>query len=89
MAPSEMVGLLSDLHVAESLAEHEARKQEKDGTTLLQGYRNSVLRKRGVSSGLFQKSMEFYRQNPEYLGEIYLEVITELSKKEAVVSASH
>jgi len=80
----KMVILMTDVLILESI--YNQNKQGNDSTITVRDSYQNIFRKHGVTDSLFDKSFKFYTDNPEFLKEIYTEVITEISTMQADVS---
>lgn len=80
-----MIAILADVHLAEaniqvlSLGRSDSTKEEAYGL-----YR-FILSKYRINDEKLRRSFEFYRSEPEYFHEMYNEVLTRLSEKQATV----
>ncbi len=83
LTKEEMIPVMVDIELAESaitikaLHGDSARQYASD-------YYNFIYYNHNVPKEVFNKSLDYYIAHPKELDEIYTEVITELSKKEAL-----
>lgn len=81
--PSEMIGLMVDVHLAEA-AIHQQQQKGADVPALTLTCYRSVMEKHGLQPGDFTKSMEFYSHHPRLLRQIYEQVVSELSTRQSM-----
>lgn len=81
--PSEMIGLMVDVHLAEAAIHQQQQKGADVPAFTLTCYR-SVMEKHKLQPGDFTKSMEFYSHHPRLLRQIYDEVVSELSTRQSM-----
>lgn len=77
----KMVELMVDVHLAE--AQSQAKIGFDNSKTIKQAYYKFIFNKYQISYSQFAKSFDYYSAHPEVFSEIYDNVITELSKKQA------
>jgi hypothetical protein len=82
---AEMVSVLVDMHIADAVAETKAQggANEKE---LTEQYYNRIYTLHHINKQQFTDSYKFYTANPALMDNLYQEVLTELSKKNANVS---
>lgn len=76
----EMVLILADVHLAEAALQN-LRGTLKDSMATV--YYNQVYKIHGIKESEFKASMEFLKDNPKVLDRIYLQVLENLSIREA------
>ena len=76
-----MIEILADVHIAESRLIQDGYKPNNQ--VFKSEYIQHVLNKDGVDSTRFNKSFLFYSAAPGYFQDMYEDVITEISKKQA------
>ncbi len=84
--PDTMKQVLIDIHLAEAAIE---RKQiEGDSATILaQKYYNEIYAVHDITEEQFKKSFTYYRKKPKQFERMYKELIEDMSKSEAELSA--
>ncbi len=85
--PDDMVDLLCDYHIAQSMADHNsADGKEREFNEHL--YTAAVLQKYGVTKAEFDSSLTYYYVRADRFSEIYKEVAERLSEKAMEYGAS-
>lgn len=81
---AQFVQVLADVYTVE--ASLLVRAMPSDSSkNYAAAYYQLVFKKNNVSEEQFRESLDYYMKDPKTMDEIYKEVITELSKKEAEV----
>lgn len=84
--PTEkMVKILADMHIADAVAENKKANEGKDNVALSKDYYRQIYKIHNVTEEEFRRSYKFYEDNPGWMDKVYVQVITELSKKQAEV----
>jgi hypothetical protein len=86
LSKGEMVQILADLHVSEAAVIH-GKVSNLNGERLFESFRLGILKKHGLSLEKFEESYNFYLSDPMLLDLLYIDVITEISKRQAELSA--
>ena len=79
-----MILLLVDIHVADALIEHKSGTQNVN-LPLTNAIYTKIYQNYGVSSAQFRSSYQYYESHPALMDNMYTQIITELSKKEALM----
>ena len=77
-----MVPILVDIHLADAIIEKRS-SIEKPDTAMTQNIYQQIFQAHHITRNQFYNSYHFYETHPVILNELYAEVITELSKKDA------
>jgi hypothetical protein len=77
----KMKMILTELHIADAVAETKAQAGE-DEKTLSKIYNEHVIQSHGLSREEFLKSYKFYESEPKLFDKMYDEILAELSKRE-------
>lgn len=77
---AKMVLVLADVHVVEAAALN--ARNEGNEKILLKDYYQGIFTKFHITSGMYDQSLHYYRQNPEQYAKIYEEVITVLENRQ-------
>jgi hypothetical protein len=85
MSKSEMIRILSDIHIADAIAETKAQGGENE-RDLSSAYHVQILKNYKISKEEFETSFKFYESKPELMNEVYNSVQEEVSKREAELS---
>ena len=81
---SKMITIITDLHLTDATLNIKHISKRSNNKEIAKYYK-SVLKKYGYSRLQFNKSIEYYSDEPEKLDEIYDKVLEELSKKQEMV----
>jgi hypothetical protein len=91
--PEEYIGrdsmalILTELHLLEGLYVHGSLK-DRDSVHTVEAFRKGVMEKFSLTEERFTESYNFYIEHPSTLGEIYVQVMNELSRKKAETEGS-
>jgi len=89
LSKEEMIGVLTDIHLAESsLRVGKVQRMSAADSNYQKSLYLSVYEKHGVTPGQFKASMKYYTKRISELEEIYSEVISGLAEKEAELQAA-
>ncbi len=85
ISQEQMTEILVDIHVADAIID------QKYGSQIANASLNNALYTRifqnyHVTMSQYKSSYEYYERHPVLMDKMYVQVITELSKKEAVMS---
>jgi hypothetical protein len=80
----KMVQILVDIHVADALVEHKCGPTNPN-LPLTDALYNRIYQNYNVTAAQYKKSYKYYESHPSQIDAIYTQVITELSKKEALL----
>lgn len=83
--PEKMALLLSDIHLAEAafLIERNAGMTPRN----VEGFYNGIFAKHHVSRKRYERSLEWYRQNPDEYQDVYTEVARLLEERQKRLNA--
>jgi hypothetical protein len=81
----KLVLILSDMHMLEAQAQMSNYNQNDSTKLIVASAYKAVFLKNKVDAKQFQRSYEYYQVRPELMSEIYKEVLTELSRRQADV----
>ena len=84
ISKDKMVQVMVDIHLAE--ARSQMGTPFNDVKAQKQSYYKFIFKKHKISYEQLRKSLNYYSAHPEIFSEVYDEVITELSKKQAETS---
>jgi Domain of unknown function (DUF4296) len=76
----EMAGILTDIHLAQSAIGELSRTDSS--TYTMKDYLAFILKQHNVKKEDLLRSLKFYSEQPEILGQVYDSVITRLSRLE-------
>jgi Domain of unknown function (DUF4296) len=79
----KMVLILSDLHLLEAQVQMSNYNQNDSTKLIVASAYKDIFLKNKVEAKQFQRSYEYYQVRPELMSEIYKDVITELSRRQA------
>jgi hypothetical protein len=79
----KMVLILSDMHLLEAQAQMSNYNQNDSAKLIVASAYKDIFLKNKVDAKKFQRSYEYYQVRPELMSEIYKEVLTELSRRQA------
>jgi hypothetical protein len=79
----KMVLILSDMHLLEAQAQMSNYNQNDSTKLIVASAYKDIFLKNKVDAKKFQRSYEYYQVRPELMSEIYKEVLTELSRRQA------
>jgi hypothetical protein len=81
----EMKNILVEMHITDALAETKAQAG-MDERALTVGYHAQIFKNHGISHNEFVRSYKFYENQPLLFNKMYDEILSELSRREAVSS---
>jgi hypothetical protein len=87
LTPEQMKPVLTDIHLADAIADNAGEKGKDASSTAIQ-YNNAVFAKHKIKAAQFYESMHFYENHPQLMNKMYEELIVEMSKTEAKVKSS-
>ncbi|MFN8278507.1 MAG: DUF4296 domain-containing protein [Chitinophagales bacterium] len=77
-----MVQILSDIHIADAVVEKKSSAERPD-TALTEGMYQQIFQHHGITRQQFYSSYHYYEQHPALMNELYPDVISELSRRQA------
>lgn len=80
----KMVKVFMDIHVADATVEQKYGAQNPN-PALSNALYERIYHNHGISAAQYKSSYKYYEARPELMDKIYTQVITELSKEEAVL----
>ncbi|MEO5569290.1 MAG: DUF4296 domain-containing protein [Bacteroidia bacterium] len=83
---AKMVQVMVDIHLAEAHSQFSAAFD--NSANVKQTYYKFILNKYKISYNQLMNSWKFYAEHPEIFSQVYDEVITELSKRQAATGGS-
>ncbi|MCS6819109.1 MAG: DUF4296 domain-containing protein [Chitinophagales bacterium] len=83
---SKMQNILLDIHLADAIASREAISEDVQKRNTLSLY-HSIFEKHQISSKQFQESFNYYLLHPQLLDSMYVNIVIEISKKQAEVES--
>ena len=81
--PKEMISLLADVQIAEALIQLHNTGQPDSVTELALSEYQYVFKLHHTNDSVFIKSFRYYSDHPELFAEMYKDVITTISKRQA------
>jgi hypothetical protein len=85
IAPGKMILILADVHVVEAAMLLERNKGE--GPRDQSGYfYNGIYKKHHITSGRYEQSLTWYRQNPDNYAKMYEKVIEVLDQRQKKIN---
>lgn len=79
-----MIQILADIHMADAVVDHKSGTQAVDlpltNVLYMQIYHN-----RHITAEQFKASYKYYEARPQLMDNMYVQVINELSKREALL----
>ncbi|MBC7922857.1 MAG: DUF4296 domain-containing protein [Ferruginibacter sp.] len=82
LSQSQMVQILTDVHLAEAKTSRITLRSLDSSRTLYQRYEEEILKNYRTDTATYRKSLRFYLENTGYLDEIYQTVVDTLSQRE-------
>lgn len=79
--PDKMVLVLADIHLADAIAETKAQQGANEQQVSEQLY-VSIFKNYDISRQMFDRSLRFYEQSPEWINKMYEDVQTAISKRQ-------
>ena len=80
----KMISLFVDIHVADAMVEHKFGTQNPN-LALSNALYERIYHNHGVSAAQYKSSYKYYEVHPDLMDKMYTQVITELSKEEALM----
>lgn len=85
LSKNSFIGLLKDIHLAEAKFElHKTKGMENAKNELAHNY-SSIYKKYEITVDDFDKTLDYYAQNPEKLEKIYTRVLEQLTKDRTIL----
>jgi hypothetical protein len=86
LIPEEkMIEILTDIHIADAVVEQKYTTQKPD-LPLTNALYTRIYKNYGITAARYKSSYKYYEAHPALMDKIYTQVITELSKKEALLN---
>ncbi len=84
--PEQMKEVLIDLHLAEAWKER--RKMAEDTALIfIKSQYEEIFKMHDITRPDFEQSLDYYERHPDFMDEIYQEVINEMSRREGELKA--
>ena len=83
----QMIDILVDIHVADALVEQKYGAQNPN-LPLTNALYTRIDQNYHITAAQYKTSYHYYEAHPQLMDKMYEQVITELSKKEAVIAKS-
>lgn len=83
----QMVQIMADLHMLESATQTRNLWVSDSSASQVYSYYRHLFDKHQLQDSTFLVSFDYYLKHPDAMKNIYTEVITELSKRQAAVSS--
>jgi len=80
-----MIDILTDIHVADAIVDNKYGQQKVD-LPLTNALYSQIYKNHKITAARYKSSYKYYEANPELMDNIYTQVITELSKKQALLN---
>jgi len=85
LSENSFINLLKDIHLAEAKFElHKTKGMENAKNELAYNY-SSIYKKYEITLDDFDKTLDYYAQNPEKLEKIYTSVLEQLTKDRTIL----
>lgn len=81
----KMVMIMADLQIADALVDNRSAPMTTN-VPLTNALYKQILHNYGVQPGQFKLTYKYYENHPELMDQLYVQVITEISKKQAVLT---
>lgn len=81
LTQAQMSDILADMHIADAIASSKVGNADSSNQAAV-NYRELIYKKYNTDHETFNKSFDFYKDNPILMDSIYAEVITKLSNTE-------
>ena len=81
----QMIDILTDIHVADAIVDNKYGQQKVD-LPLTNALYSQIYKNHKITAARYKSSYKYYEANPELMDNIYTQVITELSKKQALLN---
>ena len=82
----KMENILIDMHISDAVAETKTMGSGKTEMKLSEQYYMQIYKNYGITKEDFLKSYTFYQDNPVLLNQLYDNVLSEMSKREAQIN---
>jgi hypothetical protein len=80
----EMIQVLADMHVADALVEHKFGQQTPN-LPFTNALYTQIYKNHHITAAQFKSSYKYYEMHSQEMDNMYTQIITELSKREAVM----
>jgi hypothetical protein len=81
----KMVQVQVDIHIADAVVEHKSGVQVVN-IPLTNALYDRIYKNYGITAAQYKASYKYYEGHPDIMDRMYTQIITELSKKEAVLN---
>lgn len=81
----QMIDILTDIHVADAIVDNKYGQQKAD-LPLTNALYSQIYKNHKITAGRYKSSYKYYEGHPELMDKMYTQVITELSKKQALIN---
>ena len=86
LIPEElMIDILTDIHVSDAIVDNKYGTQRPD-LPLTNALYSQIYKNYKISAVRYRSSYKYYEAHPELMDKMYTQVITELSKKQALIN---
>lgn len=82
---AQMIEILADIHVADAVVDNKYGTQKAD-LPLTNALYTQIYKNHKITAARYKSSYKYYEAHPGLMDKIYTQVITELSKKEALLN---
>jgi hypothetical protein len=79
-----LVPILVEVHLADALLQMPLVRQNYPGRDSISNYQD-ILKKHGYTKELFDKTIEFYKNDPDELNDLYEEVVSKLTQMQSEI----
>lgn len=83
----KMIEVLVEIHVADAVVEQKFGPQTPN-LPMTNALYNRIYQNYGITAAQYKLSYRYYEAHPDIMDKMYTQVITELSKKEAILTKS-
>jgi hypothetical protein len=80
----QMIQILADIHVADALVDQKYGQQTPN-LAVTNALYNRIYLNRHISAAQYKSSYKYYEIHPKLMDDMYTQIITELSKREALM----
>jgi hypothetical protein len=81
----EMIQVLADIHIADAVAEQKYG-QASPNLPLTVALYNRIYQNHHITAAQYKSSYQYYEMHAQQMDNMYTQIITELSKREAVMN---
>lgn len=80
-----LVPVLAEIHLADALLQMSEVRQNYPGRDSISNYQD-ILKKHGYTKEMFDRTIEFYENDPDELNDLYEEVVSELTQLQSEIN---